>query len=191
MPLGQIGRWLFIFCGVLLLLWQTLALSVLRVSSGSMSPTAAPGDWILVQRMSVGAVDWARRNDVAVFYFPSGSRHLAIKRVVGLPGDTVLTGSTLVTVNGRPIPALTARGAAALPSSSRAIPPDALFLLGDNTAASIDSRWFGPVPARDVFGRVLMILPQSVTWSALAGMCAFLVALAIARVSHRLSAASA
>ena len=151
----------------LVLLAHLFGLGLLRVSSGSMAPTAQPGDWVVMQRMQGQVAAWAHRNDIAVFEFPFGTDQLAIKRIVGVPGDIVITGSTSVSVNGQPFPALNAQRVVSSPASSRPIPGGALVLLGDNAAASIDSRWFGPVPGQEIVGRVLAILPQRAVWIAL------------------------
>ena len=154
-----------VFCGGLLALTARLSgLHIARVSSNSMAPAVRAGDWVLEKDLVIEAISSVRRGDVVVFSFPIGSEHRAIKRVVGLPADQVAIREYSITVNGRPIPISGAPdGGAGLPRMET-VPASAIFLLGDNAANSIDSRQFGPVPHKEVFGRVLLRLPPWAVW---------------------------
>jgi signal peptidase I len=131
-----------------------------------MAPAAYPGDWLVMQRMHEDAMRWAKRAEIVVFEFPLGSGRLATKRVVGLPGDTIVRGLESASVNGRAVLAHQPEGAHPALDNAQIIASGTVFLLGDNSAASIDSRHFGPVPGRQVIGRVLAVIPQWLAWSA-------------------------
>jgi signal peptidase I len=83
-----------------------------RVPSGSMEPTLRVGDYLLVNHLAYGprlpftntAIEFGRpeRGDVVVFRFPLDVSQFYVKRLVGLPGDTVLFRDGAVTVNGEP-----------------------------------------------------------------------------------------
>ncbi|HEX6364147.1 MAG TPA: signal peptidase I [Albitalea sp.] len=83
-----------------------------KVPSGSMEPTLRVGDYLLVNHLAYGprlpftntAIEWGRpqRGDVVVFRFPLDVSQFYVKRLVGLPGDTVLFRDGAVTVNGEP-----------------------------------------------------------------------------------------
>ena len=118
-----------------------------RVASASMEPYAARGDF----GVAVHARD-VRRGDVVVFHYPFGTHGLAIKRAAILAGECMPppgAGPDSAALN----PAVPA-GAACV-----AVPEGAVFVLGDNIQASIDSRSFGSVPAGEIVGKVVLMLP--------------------------------
>lgn len=123
------------------------------VPSSSMEPTLLPGDHILVARYLFSAPD---HGDVVVFENDVG-RSL-VKRVIGLPGDSVRIGDGFVQVNGVD---LAAPAEVVIPPDEDAavyvVPRDHLFLLGDNRAASSDSRTFGFVRRDAVVGHAVLV----------------------------------
>ena len=128
-----------------------------KIKSGSMAPAVEPGDWI-VERDIDGSKSRFERGDIVMFRFPFGSSGRAIKRVVGVPGDRVEVGDGSVTVNDRRRATGGGLAGAARPRTD-VVPPGHVFLLGDNSAASIDSRSFGPIPGDEIVGRVVLTLP--------------------------------
>ena len=81
--------------------------------------------------------------------------------MLAVAGDTVAFSETSVTVNGRtrriagsPVAVEPARGRA------KKVPARHVFLLGDNTAGSYDSRGFGPAPEREIVGRIRLVIPK-------------------------------
>jgi hypothetical protein len=96
------------------------------VAEASMAPTLAPGDWLLLDPTSRR---WPRRGSIVVFREPD-SGILAIKRVAAGPGDRVR-----------------------IPAGILRLGPDEAWLLGDNSATSIDSRRYGPVTLDALVGR--------------------------------------
>jgi signal peptidase I len=129
-----------------------------KVTSHSMSPTIGGGDWIVVDDLDNSGRDMLQRGDLVLFRFPFGSDGRAVKRVVALGGDTVAIAERSVTVNGRPIPIVPAPGAGSKQPHVQTVPRGHVFLLGDNTRASIDSRSFGSVPHRELVGRVPLVI---------------------------------
>lgn len=133
-----------------------------EVTSGSMVPTYPVHSWLVTaERGGVRAAD-VRRGDVIVFRYPFGSDLRAVKRVVAVPGDIVELHSSRVVVNGTVLPVTPVDPKAPEPSGTGdVVPPGSVFLLGDNSGASIDSRSFGLVPEEELAGRVLAPLPAS------------------------------
>jgi signal peptidase I len=118
-----------------------------RVTSDSMAPYTWRGDY--------GIATYARavrRGEVIVFRFPFGSPYLAIKRAVALAGDCV-PGSKV----GNPGPGGTPSAAAG--PACAVVPPGTVYVVGDNAAGSVDSRHFGPVPAGEVVGKLVLTVP--------------------------------
>jgi len=130
-----------------------LAGGAYSVPSASMEPTLLPGDHLLAVRYFGGA---PARGHVVVFESPSGTS--LVKRVIGMPGDSVQIDHGHVLINGEPL----AENDHVAPSSSNAVtvhvvPQGHLFLLGDNRDHSADSREFGFVPVSAIVGRARMI----------------------------------
>ncbi len=130
-----------------------------RISSDSMLPTLAQGDDVLVEKVTprLGRV---RHGDLVAFTSPQDGE-LTLKRVVGLPGDTVEIRDAVLFVNGEgavePQIDLAAYDGAWFGPAR--VPAGQLFVLGDNRAHSVDSRTYGGVKEEDVEGRVLWRLP--------------------------------
>lgn len=133
---------------------------LLRITSASMGPGIEVGTYVVAREGAIRASSFTR-GDIAVFRYPFGSDLRAIKRVVALPGDIVEVHAHEVIVNGQRTQAAPATNSSkAHDDVDRfAIAPGTVFLLGDNAAASIDSRDFGPVAEREILGAVILVLP--------------------------------
>ncbi len=168
------------------LLIKTFLVQAFFIPSDSMEPTLHRGDRVLVNKLAYlgGHVG---RGDVIVFADPNGApspargaigavlhwlaeglgvaqpeREDYIKRVVGLPGETVEIRDRTVHVDGRPLeePYLTDEARSCNQDFGPVtVPPDALFVLGDNRCNSADSRFgLGFVPVDAVVGRAFVIV---------------------------------
>lgn len=125
-------------------------MSTIEVAGHSMSPALLPGDFLLLRRGPPPPGEAAFGRIVA---FRNGQGLLVLKRVVGLPGESLRVGDA-VHVNGRTLLEPYARGRCP-PRQFRGVQrlePGQLFLLGDRRDASTDSRDFGPVDASRVGG---------------------------------------
>ena len=167
-----------------LLLWATglavglVVLVVLtshtyRIPSSTMEPTLrcgkpGPGctgssdDRILVPRFLFKS---AQRGDLIAFKTPPlarvrcGAGGIFVKRVVGVAGDKIAERSGAIVLNGRPLrePYVDRKRRDSQTYAPRRVPAGAYYVLGDNRAQSCDSRIFGPVPTKNVIGRVVFI----------------------------------
>jgi signal peptidase I len=128
-----------------------LPVQIMRVASGSMSPTVAAGDLVLVDRGD----ETVDRMDVVVLEHPD-TGVLLVKRAVGLGGDRVAIEDGVLVVDAAPVcePAIDPARLDGVWFGPVTVPPGEVFLLGDDRAGSIDSRVFGTVPADDVRGVV-------------------------------------
>ncbi len=126
-----------------------------RVQNVSMQPTLHADELIMVNKLAyrLGEV---QRGDVIVFHYPLNPQEDFIKRVIGLPGDTVTIQNRAVLVNGVQ---LTEEYIAEPPTYSGewVVPDDKLFVLGDNRNQSSDSHRWGFVPMEEVIGRALIV----------------------------------
>ena len=158
---------------VLAILLRTFVIAQYYIPSDSMVPTLKENDRIFVNKLSYRFGD-LHRGDIVVFDRPPAMpadpkiKHL-IKRVIGLPGDTLETRGGDVYLNGQrlnepylPIGAVSAnliwvRGCAnAVAERFCTIPADKLFVMGDNRGSSSDSRAFGPIDDDLVVGRAFV-----------------------------------
>ena len=159
---------------------KTFVAQAFFIPSGSMLPQLQIDDRVVVSKVSYRLHD-PRRGDIVVFDAPGGGpeesspfleravRSVAesvgimapstdeyIKRVVALPGERIEGIGGKVVVDGRELvePYLPP-GAATSDFPAVVVPPDTVFVLGDNRANSADSRVFGPVPRSTVVGRAI------------------------------------
>lgn len=139
--------------GTVLLL--AVLIEPVRVTETSMEPTYTAGDTLLVEKVGV-RLGILRRGDVVVMR-PPGRRHLVVKRVVGLPGDLVSIEDGVLHVDRRSVsePFLRTDTVDGVYFGPTVVPERAVFVLGDNRAASLDSRDFGAVGWDRVVGTVI------------------------------------
>ena len=137
---------------------RVLGASPVSISSSSMVPTLHPGDVVLVSR-SAPQLPELERGDLVTFTSPEDGRR-ALKRVVGLPGDSVVIKDAVLHVNGSPVdePYVDSELLDAYYSRTYEVPPGAVFVLGDHRGGSTDSRDYGPVAADALQGEVLVRL---------------------------------
>ena len=135
-----------------------------RIDSGSMLPTLRAGDQVLVDKRAYRDA-LPRRGDLVIFHAPR-SGEVTLKRAIGLPGDTVAIEDGVLVVNGRrrQEPYADAHAIDSVYFGPARVPADAVFVLGDNRADSLDSRDFGAVPHRDLMGRVQVRLWPPARW---------------------------
>jgi len=140
--------------GVLFLAVNLLTARI-RVEGISMEPSLHEGQFVVVNRM---AYRWneAERGDIIVFRFPLNPSRRFIKRVIGLPGNTVTIRGGDVYIDGQildePYLAATPRY-----DGEWVIGPDELFVLGDNRNNSSDSQNWGPLPIEEIIGKAVIV----------------------------------
>lgn len=138
--------------GALFAAWTVLFnFSVVR--GGSMSPGIHDGDRILVDQLSM-AIGGAGRGDIVVLRCPLDPRLDYIKRVVALPGETVVVEAGRVFVDGRQLDEPYVERPDFHARLRMRVPQDSYFVMGDNRCQSSDSREFGVVAGEQIVGRV-------------------------------------
>ena len=98
-----------------------------------------------------------QRGDVVVFWYPLDHTKSFIKRVVGLPGETVEIRQGVLYVNGKAIPEpyVPPQYEDNSDFAPKTVPENSFFVLGDHRISSNDSRVFGPVPSQFIYGRAV------------------------------------
>jgi signal peptidase I len=160
---------------ILAMIIRTFLVQAFKIPTGSMRMTLIEGDLILVNKLIYGSkipltnirlpkVRDPQRGDIIVFIYPEDRKKDFIKRLIGLPGETVEIKSGSIYVNEKPLtdPLFSLRyyynrGDFAQEGQKIIVPPDSYFVLGDNSASSKDSRYWGFVPFKNVLGKALVI----------------------------------
>lgn len=126
-----------------------------RVKGGSMLPTFHDGELLLTEKISY-YFGKPQRGDVLVFEAPSAQKVDFIKRIIGLPGETVTIKDGSVLINNQKL-IEDYTNSSTLGSASVTLTDDEYFVLGDNRNSSSDSRAFGPVKRNSFRGRAWLV----------------------------------
>jgi len=177
---------------ILALFIRTFVVQAFKIPTGSMENNLLIGDHLLVNKFVVGptasAVERAllpvrpiKRGDVIVFKYPEEPSRDFIKRVIGLPGETLELRDKKVSVNGHPLdepyvhflepPGTSSEFREVTSTDVRerygpvTVPPNQYFVMGDNRDNSQDSRYCGFLPRDYIKGKAVVIY-----WSYDAGL---------------------
>jgi signal peptidase I len=162
---------------ILALFIRTFVVQAFKIPSGSMLPTLQIGDHLLVNKFIYGVripvlgkrfLAWhmPEYDDVIVFIFPQDRSKDFIKRVKGLPGDTVELRNKVLYINGERVDDPHASYEPTPPRMAREprdnygpqiIPEGHVFVMGDNRDHSHDSRFWGMVPIDDILGKAFVL----------------------------------
>lgn len=124
-----------------------------RVEGQSMEPNLHTEQRLVVEKLSY-RFHGPRRFDIVVIRVPSQGDELLIKRVIGLPGETVEFRDGQVFIDGQPLDEPYVSESTRMGRSGKVqVPPLYVFVMGDNRSHSNDSRSFGPVPIANIVGR--------------------------------------
>lgn len=124
------------------------------IPTTSMVPTIQVDDRVLVEKVSYWFAP-PGRGDIVVCRAPAatGFQDDLIKRVVGLPGETLRVEAGKVFIDGKPLNEPYLHEAPTYTLSERKIPADSLFVMGDNRNNSADSHVWGYLPVENVIGK--------------------------------------
>jgi signal peptidase I len=127
-----------------------------KVEGTSMAPLLSDQERIFINKF-VYRFEAIHRGDVVVFWYPLDRSKSFIKRVIALPGETVSIRQGLVTVNGNvvPEPYVPPQYEDVSDYGPLRVPKDSYFVMGDHRISSNDSRVFGPVASRFIYGRAV------------------------------------
>ncbi len=164
---------------LLALMIRTVVIQAFTIPSGSMMETLLVGDYILVNKFIYGAeipftnrhlpgIRQPQRGDIIVFRYPQDESRDFIKRVIGLPGDTVQVRDNRVYVNGQLLEEPYVRPGSFPATQSNhcsyvyaceplVVPLGSYFVMGDNRDNSQDSRYWGFVKRSKIRGKAFII----------------------------------
>ena len=134
-----------------------------RVDGFSMVPSLQDGEYVLVNKLAFRN-KLPDRGDIIVFASPQSPDLDLIKRVIGLPGDTIKILGGMVQVNGQTLdePYI---AAAPIYNGEWSVPEGNLFVLGDNRNDSSDSHAWGLLPVENVVGKAILIYWPIPEWN--------------------------
>ena len=160
---------------ILAMVIRTFVIQAFKIPTGSMRPTLLERDIILVNKFIYGAkvpftnlrlpkVRQPKRGDVIVFIYPEDPKKDFIKRLVAFEGETVEIKNGTVYINDKPLldPIFNQRyyynrGEFGEEKRKTRVPKESFFVLGDNSASSQDSRYWGFVPRKNILGKAILI----------------------------------
>ncbi len=161
-PLGAVAYWVrdlllsvIIAIIVILFLYQPV-----KVEGTSMMPALTDQERIFINkfvyRFHIGEIE---RGDMIVFWYPNDPTKSYIKRVIGTPGDMVEVDRGSVLVNRKPLREdyVPDEYRDQMSMASTVVPPEQYFVLGDHRSSSNDSRSWGMVPNRFIYGKAVFV----------------------------------
>lgn len=159
-PRGSIHSWLrdllvsiLVSAFIIIFLYQPV-----RVEGTSMLPVLQDQDRLFINKIAyhVGHIE---HGDVVVFLYPRDHSKSYIKRVIGLPGDTIRIDDGTVLVNGVPLQEryVPQRFRDDRSQPAMVVPPNDYFVMGDHRSISSDSRDFGPVSRDLIYGKAAFV----------------------------------
>lgn len=131
-----------------------------KVEGTSMMPSLYDQERLFINQFSYKfGLGKIQRGDTVVFYYPRETSESYIKRVIGLPGDTVSVDDGYVIVNGKKLQENYVppeyRDDRSYPTT--VVPPNEYFVLGDHRVSSNDSRAWGFVPRSYIYGKAVFV----------------------------------
>ncbi len=134
-----------------------LVLTVSRVHGTSMLPAYRDNQLLLVDRLSY-RFSPVKRGDAVVFFFPTSTDRVFVKRVVGLPGEKVFLRQSDVWINDQPLLIKYRQDDIGVHTDQEySLGADEYYVLGDAHDLSLDSRIWGGLPRRYIFGKVITL----------------------------------
>jgi signal peptidase I len=132
------------------------------VSGASMEPTFQDNDYLVIDKLSYD-LHSPQRGDVIIMRYPLDPSIYFVKRIIGLPGETVAVASTTITIISSSGTSTLAEPYLVMPLgkpefSTTTLSANEYFVLGDNRGGSSDSREWGPLQKRYIIGRAFMRL---------------------------------
>lgn len=135
----------------------------LEVTGNSMYPYLHDKEQIIAEKLSI-KFDPIKRGEVVIFWHPEARQDLLVKRIVGLPGETIKIQNGFVYINGQKLAepylsstVVTEEGTFLLEGQDYKVSQDYYIVIGDNRSESTDSRYWGPVAKDTIIGRALAV----------------------------------
>lgn len=145
-----------VFAVALFLLLRAFVVETFQIPSESMIPTFYRGDRLFASKFSY-LFRSPYRGEIIIFRSPPNPDLIFIKRVIGLPGDTVEVRDGVTYVNGKPLEEPFIAAASLREFGPLVVPDNSFFVMGDNRNNSSDSRVWGPVPRKYLVAKPILL----------------------------------
>jgi signal peptidase I len=146
-----------ILAGLLIVFFRTFVFQNYIVDGNSMLPALEPGERVIVGRTHY-LLGKPQRGDVIVLQYPRDPDRDFVKRIIGLPGETVSISNGQVFIDGRPLARETyVQNLSRTDHTPTRLGDNEYFVMGDNRAGSSDSRSWGPLHRRYIIGKAWLI----------------------------------
>ncbi len=152
-----------IFAFILAFIIKSFILQISYIPTGSMIPTLNEREAVLVLRVPYYFRE-PKRGEIIIFKYPEDPTKEYVKRLIGLPGDKIEIKNGVVYVNGNPLEEPYVQNKTSDNYGPITVPQNSYFVLGDNRPVSVDSRYWGFVPKKNLVGKAVFRLwpPQRV-----------------------------
>lgn len=159
-----LGHWLWeiiqtlVLAGLLIVFFRSFIFQNYIVEGESMVNTLHAQERLIVSRLSY-ILGEPERGDVIVFQYPYDPQRDFVKRIIGLPGETIAINNGIVFIDGKPLPDESSYVDLV---STETKPPvllgdDEYYVMGDNRPGSSDSRSWGPLVGRNIIGKAWLV----------------------------------
>ena len=146
-----------VLAGLLIVFFRTFVFQNFVVEGSSMSPTLTQSDRLIVSRLSY-YLGQPERGDIIVFQYPYGPDRDFVKRVIGLPGETVAIKDGRVFINNKPLQSEPyVKNKSHDTHDPVTLGEDEYFVMGDNRTGSSDSRSWGLLQRHFIIGKAWLI----------------------------------
>lgn len=154
----EIGSWVrdIFFAALTAILIVVFVIQPVKVEGTSMQPHLSDEERIFVNKFLYRFTE-IERGDVVVFWYPNDPTKSFIKRVIGLPGDRIEVREGIVYVSGERLyePYVPAEYFDYQSAEPTVVPEGCFYVMGDHRNSSNDSRHWGPVPKKFIFGKAM------------------------------------
>ena len=140
-----------------MLLFQNTVVAAAYIPTGSMEPTVMTGSRVIVNRLSYKEEE-PDRGDIVCFIYPDNRKQNFLKRIMGLPGETIQGIDGVIYINGKALEKDYTDIVFVNDFGPFTVPDDCYFMMGDNRNNSWDSRYWEHtyVPKEDIIGKAVI-----------------------------------
>lgn len=146
-----------ILAGLLIVFFRSFVFQNYIVEGNSMLDTLLPNERLIVSRLSY-IMGEPQRGDIIVFQYPRDPNRDFVKRIIGMPGETISIQNNHIFIDGQPLPPepyVHYPEMASLPPTT--LGDNEYFVMGDNRPGSSDSRSWGPLAKRFIIGKAWLV----------------------------------
>ena len=145
---------------------RAFVFEIIMVDGPSMQPTLHTNERLAVEKVTrYGGLP--QRGEIVIVHYPNGTNNNYVKRVIGLPGETVEVKNSVVYINGQPLSEDYVSSEAYADMGAVTVPENSVFVMGDNRANSEDSRYVGAIARDQIVGHAMAVIWPIGEWRGL------------------------